>query len=205
MMTKIEFIESKRYALTQLISELQKYYMNNHNSFEYLTMEQLYDMARQIDKNNVNDGKSVWYQCCNSCEKFSVNLQHVLKKQVYNCISKEHWFCGVYTQNQSHQKIIFDLVKKILSYVPSETFKIRSDMGIIQILFENGSMLKILQPNEYIRGYRFDSVIVDSKIDKHIAESIIYSKVILQRNFRDFKECENIKIQDRIFIVDINN
>ena len=56
-MTKIEFIESKRYALTQLISKLQKYYMNNHDSFEYLTMEQLYDMARQIDKDNINDGK----------------------------------------------------------------------------------------------------------------------------------------------------
>lgn len=68
-MTKIEFIESKRYALTQLISELQKYYMNNSNSFKYLTMEQLYNMAREIDKNNVNDGKYVWYECCNSCEK----------------------------------------------------------------------------------------------------------------------------------------
>ena len=204
-MTKIEFIESKRYALTQLISELQKYYMNNHSSFECLTMEQLYTMARDIDKNNINDGKSVWYQCCNGCEKFNANLQNILKKQVYNCVSKEHWFCGIYVQNQSHQNKIFDLVKKILSYIPSKTFKIRSDMNIIQILFENGSMLKILQPNEYIRGYRFDSVVVDSKIDKHISESIIYPKVILQRNFRDFKECENIKIQDRIFIVDIKD
>jgi len=68
-MTKIEFIESKRYALTQLISELQKYYTNNSNSFKYLTMEQLYNMAREIDKNNVNDGKFVWYEYCNSCEK----------------------------------------------------------------------------------------------------------------------------------------
>ena len=204
-MTKIEFIESKRYALTQLISELQKYYMNNHNSFEYLTMEQLYDMAREIDKNNVNDGKSVWYKCCNNCEKFNTNLQDVLKKQVYNCISKEHWFCGIYAQNQSHQNIIFDLVKQILSYMPNGTYKIRSDMNVIQVLFENGSMLKILLPNENVRGYRFDSVVVDSTIANYIAKSIIYPKIILQRNFRNFEECENIKIQDRIFIVDIED
>lgn len=204
-MTKIEFIESKRYALTQLISELQKYYMNNSNTFKYLTMEQLYNMAREIDKNNVNDGKSVWYECCNSCEKFNVKLENILKKQVYNCISKEHWSCGIYAQGESHKKILYDLVKIILSYMPNEVYEIRRDMDVIQILFESNSMMKILYPNEHVRGYRFDSVIIDSAIDNHIAESIIYPRIILQRNFRDSRECENIKIQDRIFNVDIKD
>ena len=205
MMTKIEFIESKRYALTQLISELQKYYMNNSNSFKYLTMEQLYNMTREIDKNNINDGKSVWYECCNSCEKFNVNLENILKKQVYNCISKEHWSCGIYAQSQSHQEIIYNLVEMILLYVPSETYELRRDMNVIQILFEGNSMMKILQPNEHVRGYRFDSVVIDNAIDNHIKESIIYPRIILQRNFRDFKECENINIQNSIFNVDIKD
>ena len=78
-------------------------------------------------------------------------------------------------------------------------------MDVIQVLFENGSMLKILQPNEYVRGCRFDSVVVDSTIANYIRESVIYPKIILQRNFRDFEECENMKIQDRIFIVDIKD
>lgn len=149
--------------------------------------------------------KSVWYECCNSCEKFNVNLENILKKQVYNCISKEHWSCGIYAQSQSHQEIIYNLVEMILLYVPSETYELRRDMNVIQILFEGNSMMKILQPNEHVRGYRFDSVVIDNAIDNHIKESIIYPRIILQRNFRDFKECENINIQNSIFNVDIKD
>lgn len=68
-MTKVEYIESKRIGITQLIEILQKYYESHDNSFESLSLDELINMARKIDVGNFKNNAEIWFECCRNCNK----------------------------------------------------------------------------------------------------------------------------------------
>ena len=68
-MTKVEYIESKRIGITQLIEKLQEYYENHDNSFESLSFDELINIARKIDMGNFKNNEEIWFECCCNCNK----------------------------------------------------------------------------------------------------------------------------------------
>lgn len=69
-MTKIEYIESKRFGMIQLYEKLNKYYEDHNHSFTDLSIEDLTKMTREIDRDNFEKGQNqeIWYQRCNNCQ-----------------------------------------------------------------------------------------------------------------------------------------
>ena len=69
-MTKIEYIESKRFGMIQLYEKLNEYYINHSNSFTDLSIDDLTKMTQEIDRGNFEKGQNqeIWYQCCNNCQ-----------------------------------------------------------------------------------------------------------------------------------------
>lgn len=69
-MTKIEYIESKRFGMIQLYEKLNEYYINHSNSFTDLSIDDLTKMTREIDRGNFEKGQKheIWYKCCNNCK-----------------------------------------------------------------------------------------------------------------------------------------
>ena len=69
-MTKIEYIESKRFGMIQLYEKLNEYYINHSNSFTDLSIDDLTKMTREIDRGNFEKGQNqeIWYKCCDNCK-----------------------------------------------------------------------------------------------------------------------------------------
>lgn len=68
-MTKVEYIESKRIGITQLIEKLQEYYESHDNSFESLSFDELINMARKIDVGNFKNNEEIWFERCRNCNE----------------------------------------------------------------------------------------------------------------------------------------
>lgn len=75
-MTKIEYIESKRFGMGQLYEKLNEYYINHNNSFTDLSIDDLTKMARKIDRGNFGKGQNqeIWYKCCDNCKSVKYEL-----------------------------------------------------------------------------------------------------------------------------------
>ena len=68
-MTKVEYIESKLTGMVQVCEALKKYYEDNDNSFESLSLDELIDMIRKIDLGNFKDNEEILYECCRNCKE----------------------------------------------------------------------------------------------------------------------------------------
>lgn len=75
-MTKIEYIESKRFGMIQLYEKLNEYYINHSNSFTDLSIDDLTKMTREIDRGNFKKGQNqeIWYKCCDNCKSVKYEI-----------------------------------------------------------------------------------------------------------------------------------
>ena len=69
-MTKIEYIESKRFGMIQLYEKLNEYYEEHNHSFTDLSIDDLTKITQDIDRSNFERGQNqeIWYQRCNNCQ-----------------------------------------------------------------------------------------------------------------------------------------
>ena len=69
-MTKVEYIESKREGMVQLYLKLDEFY-KREGAFDYLELENIEEMIRDLDKDNFKTyKKDVGYACCRECDLY---------------------------------------------------------------------------------------------------------------------------------------
>lgn len=72
-MTKVEYIESKREGMVRLYQKLGEFY-KREGAFDYLELEDIEEMIRDLDKDNFETyKKDVNYICCGECEHYKEN------------------------------------------------------------------------------------------------------------------------------------
>ena len=115
--------------------------------------------------------------------------------------------CGIFVNDEEQYEIAMEVVLKLL---PSGNICTRkSKEGAFAKRTNNGSIIKIIRPNGYVRGNKYSGAIISSDIDKEIVNTLVMPFLVDYRDFRTgFEKYLGIEdnlgdIKDRIFTVDI--
>ena len=115
-------------------------------------------------------------------EQLNINREFfkaAIKRQIMRCIEKDYYKAGVFTLDNK-TTIVTDIVKEIIQNDFAEyiNIHIRTSQYITEVLFENGSTLKVVRGSDNARGYKFNDIIYDSIIENHVVSMIILPRLI---------------------------
>ena len=136
----------------------------------------------------------------------AINLVEALQKQMYFCENKEKYKCGIYVENPERIKIVANVISNLLP-VPNRRVELRMNQYDAEAKWQNGSIIRIINASENVRGQRFNGVIIDNDIDNRIVSCVIMPTI---RPIRVFNEETDKEMYERIYTVgisadDINN
>lgn len=131
-----------------------------------------------------------------------MTLEEALRKQVELCITMENYRCGVYVASEDHFKVVCDiLLRTMRMYYISKYYK--KPYGAFIIDFTSSSQLKVIMPNESIRGCKNHGLVIDSDIDTETKKMLIYSSLVPK--MFDFGKWESWDVvKSRVFEVDFS-
>ena len=135
-----------------------------------------------------------------------INLVEALKKQMNFCENKEKYKCGIYVENPERIKIVANVISNLLP-VPNRNIELKMNRYDAGARWQNGSIIRIINASENVRGQRFNGVIIDNDIDNRIVSCVIMPTI---RPIRVFDEESDKEMYERIYTVgisadDINN
>ena len=136
----------------------------------------------------------------------TIDLIEALRKQMNFCENKEKYKCGIYVENPERIKIVANVISNLLP-VPNRRVELRMNQCDAEAKWQNGSIIRIMNNSENVRGQRFNGVIIDNDIDNRIVSCVIMPTI---RPIRVFDEETNKEMYERIYTVgisadDINN
>lgn len=130
------------------------------------------------------------------------NLVQALEKQIRFCEQYERYKCGVFVRTQIQREI----AAKCISNLLSSSVQVQHRVGSHETRFwwENGSCITVLQVSDYVRGHKFNGVVIDGEIDRDVANySIMPYLTTITYDIED-KRIENFgNVEERVFVVDI--
>ena len=135
-----------------------------------------------------------------------IDLIKALQKQMNFCENKEKYKCGIYVENPERIKIVANVISNLLPF-PNRRVELRMNQYDAEARWQNGSIIRIMNTNENVRGQRFNGVIIDNDIDNRIVSCVIMPTI---RPIRVFDEESDKEMYERIYTVgisadDINN
>ena len=129
-----------------------------------------------------------------------MKLIEALKKQMEFCENKEKYRCGIYVENPERIKIVANVISNLLP-IPNRKIELRINRYDAEARWQNGSIIRIMNASENVRGQRFNGVIIDNDIDKEIISCVIMPTI---RPIMVF-DCESDKeMYERIYTVCIS-
>ena len=136
----------------------------------------------------------------------TIDLIEALQKQMNFCENKEKYKCGIYVENPERIKIVANVISNLLP-VPNRNIELKMNRYDAGARWQNGSIIKIINASENVRGQRFNGVIIDNDIDNRIVSCVIMPTI---RPIRVFNEETDKEMYERIYTVgisadDINN
>ena len=136
----------------------------------------------------------------------TIDLIEALQKQMNFCENKEKYKCGIYVKNPERIKIVANVISNLLP-VPNRRVELRMNQYYAEARWQNGSIIRIMNASENVRGQRFNGVIIDNDIDNRIVSCVIMPII---RPIRVFDEESDKEMYERIYTVrisadDINN
>lgn len=122
------------------------------------------------------------------------------------CENKEKYKCGIYVENPERIKIVANVISNLLP-VPNRKIELRINRYDAEARWQNGSIIRIMNASENVRGQRFNGVIIDNDIDHKIISCVIMPAI---RPIRAFDWESDKEMYERIYTVcisaeDINN
>ena len=129
-----------------------------------------------------------------------INLVEALQKQMYFCENKEKYKCGIYVENPERIKIVANVISNLLP-VPNRNIELKMNRYDAGARWQNGSIIRIINASENVRGQRFNGVIIDNDIDNRIVSCVIMPTI---RPIRVFNEETDNEMYERIYTVGIS-
>lgn len=130
----------------------------------------------------------------------TIDLIEALQKQMNFCENKEKYKCGIYVENPERIKIVANVISNLLP-VPNRNIELKMNRYDTGARWQNGSIIKIINASENVRGQRFNGVIIDNDIDNRIVSCVIMSAI---RPIRVFNEETDNGMYERIYTVGIS-
>ena len=130
----------------------------------------------------------------------AINLVEALQKQMNFCENKEKYKCGIYVENPERIKIVANVISNLLPF-PNRRVELRMNQYDAEARWQNGSIIKIINASENVRGQRFNGVIIDNDIDSRIVSCVIMPTI---RPIRVFNEETDKEMYERIYTVGIS-
>lgn len=130
-----------------------------------------------------------------------MDLLEALHRQIAFCAGHERYRCGIYTQNQERRKIVIEVLKEILFTDLIHKFNVHSYNA--EIIFKNGSSIRIVQTGNSSRGYKFNGVVIDNDVERKIYDCLILPS-LLPLCYEDGRFAENDNPKDRLYFVNIS-
>ena len=130
----------------------------------------------------------------------AINLVEALQKQMNFCENKEKYKCGIYVENPERIKIVANVISNLLP-VPNRNIELRMNQYDAGARWQNGSIIRIINASENVRGQRFNGIIIDNDIDNRIVSCVIMPTI---RPIRVFNEETDKEMYERIYTVGIS-
>ena len=130
----------------------------------------------------------------------TIDLIEALQKQMYFCENKEKYKCGIYVENPERIKIVANVISNLLP-VPNRNIELKMNRYDAGARWQNGSIIRIINASENVRGQRFNGVIIDNDIDNRIVSCVIMPTI---RPIRVFNEETDKEMYERIYTVGIS-
>lgn len=130
----------------------------------------------------------------------AINLVEALQKQMNFCENKEKYKCGIYVENTERIKIVANVISNLLP-VPNRNIELKMNRYDAGARWQNGSIIRIINASENVRGQRFNGVIIDNDIDNRIVSCVIMPTI---RPIRVFNEETDKEMYERIYTVGIS-
>lgn len=116
------------------------------------------------------------------------------------CENKEKYKCGIYVENPERIKIVANVISNLLP-VPNRNIELKMNRYDAGARWQNGSIIRIINASENVRGQRFNGVIIDNDIDNRIVSCVIMPTI---RPIRVFNEETDKEMYERIYTVGIS-
>ena len=130
----------------------------------------------------------------------TIDLIEALQKQMNFCENKEKYKCGIYVENPQRIKIVANVISNLLPF-PNRRVELRMNQYDAEAKLQNGSIIRIMNSSENVRGQRFNGVIIDNDIDNRIVSCVIMPTI---RPIRVFNEETDKEMYERIYTVGIS-
>ena len=130
----------------------------------------------------------------------TIDLIEALQKQMNFCENKEKYKCGIYVENPERIKIVANVISNLLP-VPNRNIELKMNRYDAGARWQNGSIIRIINASENVRGQRFNGVIIDNDIDNRIVSCVIMPAI---RPIRVFNEETDKEMYERIYTVGIS-
>lgn len=102
------------------------------------------------------------------CEVIRIETRKALNAQILFCKLRSRYRCGIFVVNKDKETMIYNYLLNTLA-----VHKHTRNKEFSSIEFPNGSMIKIMRPNEFVRGHRYNGMIIDFDINDKIVKEII--------------------------------
>ena len=130
----------------------------------------------------------------------TIDLIEALQKQMNFCENKEKYKCGIYVENPERIKIVANVISNLLP-VPNRNIELKMNRYDAGARWQNGSIIRIINASENVRGQRFNGIIIDNDIDNRIVSCVIMPTI---RPIRVFNEETDKEMYERIYTVGIS-
>ena len=131
-----------------------------------------------------------------------------VEEQINLCKEHSNYKCGIFVSDKEQYEITLKVISNLLSGYEN-VYCSKSKYEAFAKWMNNGSIIKIIYPNEYARGSRYSGAIISNSLDREIVNTSVMPHLIDYRNFRTgIEEFLGIEddlgdIKERIFMVDI--
>lgn len=131
-----------------------------------------------------------------------------VEEQINLCEEHLNYKCGIFVSDKEQYEIALKVISNLLSGY-GNVYCSKSKHEAFAKWMNNGSIIKIIYPNEYARGSRYSGAIISNSLDREIVNTLVMPHLIDYRNFRTgIEEFLGIEddlgdIKERIFTVDI--
>lgn len=131
-----------------------------------------------------------------------------VEEQIDLCEEHSNYKCGIFVSDKEQYEIALKVISNLLSGYEN-VYCSKSKYEAFSKWMNNGSIIKIIYPNEYARGSRYSGAIISNSLDREIVNTLVMPHLIDYRDFRTgIEEFLGIEddlgdIKERIFTVDI--
>lgn len=135
------------------------------------------------------------------------DLVQAAREQIDLCKNHSNYKCGIFVDNEEQYEIVLKVISNLLSGYEGICLR-KNKYDAFAKWASNGSAIKIIYPNENVRGQRYSGVIISGSLDKETANTLVMPFLIDYRDFKGLEEYFGIEddlgdIKERIFTVDI--